>query len=433
MGKKVVALLVLVVLAFQIISVTCSAETDPPPQLKSEAAILIDSNSGRVLYEKEADKRLYPASTTKIMSAILALENLNLNDTVVASQEAVESIPVGGSNIGILPGEQLTVEQLLYGMLVASANEACNVIAEYMSGSVDEFVVQMNQKAQELGMTNTKYLNTHGLHSPEHYTSARDLATLTRYAMRNEKFREMVATTRYVIPPTEKYPEERILTNTNYLISNLQNASYYYSKAIGVKTGYTSQAGNCLVSAASNTGTELIAVTLNAEPQPDAVYSFVDSKQLFEYGFANYQNQVVVEPETVITEAKVEEGQGVDFVRLVAKNELQALLPVDVNLEDVEQTVSLEERIAAPIAKGQVLGKISYKYDGYDLGEVELISDSEVKRDVFIYVMNRIFGFFAMPVVRIPLVILILLFAVLYIIRRINRRKRRKYLRSRRY
>ena len=235
------------------------------------------------------------------------------------------------------------------------------------------------------------------------------------------------------IQKTAKYTKERTLVNTNYLICSLQNASYYYSKAIGVKTGYTSQAGNCLVSAANDTQTEFIAVTLNAQPQTGAIYSFVDSRQLFEYGFSNYQNQIIVKPEDVITETKVKEGQGVDFVRLVAKNELKALLPVDANLENVEQTVTLNEKIAAPIAKGDVLGKISYRYEGYDLGEVELVSDAEVKRDVFMYVMNRIFEFFALPFIRIPLVILIILFVVLYIIRRINRRKRRRYLRSRRY
>lgn len=412
-----------------------SAETEAanPPQIKSEGAILIDMDSGRVLFEKDADKRLYPASTTKIMSAILFLENLNLDSVVVASQEAVMSIPAGGSNIGILEGEQLTVEQLLYGMLVASANEACNVLAEYMCGDVDTFVARMNEKAKEIGMKDTKFLNAHGLHSPEHYTTARDLAILARYAMQNEKFREIVATQQYVIEPTAKYPERRILNNTNYLINGRQNGSYLYSNATGIKTGYTSQAGNCLVASASKAGTNLIAVALHAMPQTEGIYSFIDCKALFEYGFANYETKVIVEPDTVIAEADVIEAQGTDFVTLVSKSEKEALLPVNADMNQITKTVTLNERIAAPVKKGDVLGTATYSYDGYDLCSVELVASTDVERDVFIFVMNRIFDFFNLMWVKIPLIILIVLFLVLYIIRRINRRKRRRYLRSRRY
>ncbi len=431
MQKRAVSVLVTVLILINIY--TPGAFAQPQPQIKSEAAILTDSKTGRVIYEKNADKRLYPASTTKIMSAILVLDKLNLSDVVVASREAVMSIPLGGSNMGIMEGEQLTVEQLLYGMLVASANEACNVIAEYMCGSVDEFVVQMNQKAQELGMSNTKFLNPHGLHSPEHYTTARDMVVLARYAMKNEKFRQVVSTAQYMIEPTNKYTKQRNLVNTNYLVSSTQNASYYYPKATGIKTGYTSQAGNCLVSSASNVGVELIAVTLNAAPQTGAIYSFVDSKALFEYGFRSYENKILVKENETVTEAKVAEGLDNDFVILTAKNDFEALLPVEAGADAIAKTVTLADKIAAPITKGQTLGRISYSYDGYALGEVELVANMDIKRDLFMFIMNRIFGFFNAPAVKIPMIILILIFAALYILRRIKRRRRRRYLRSKRY
>ena len=409
------------------------AAPSDPPQLVSEAAILIDRDTGRVLFEQNADKRLYPASTTKIMTASLVLENLQLDSVVVASRDAVMSIPVGGSNMGILEGEQLTVEQLLYGVLVESANEACNVLAEYMCGDVDTFVAKMNEKAQQLGMQNTKFLNPHGLHSPEHYSTARDMAILARYAMQNEKFRELVSTAQYVIEPTNKYTKQRTLNNTNYLISTRQNASYYYPKATGIKTGYTSQAGNCLVSSASQAGTNFIAVTLNAKPQTGAIYSFIDSKALFEYGFANYETKTVVKTGDIITEAKVGEAQGVDAVALSAKNDLQGLLPNGTDLSTVTKTVTLNENILAPIAVGDVLGKAVYSYEGNELGTVELTATTEVKRDLFIFVMNRIFGFFNLLWVKIPLLILIVLIIVLFINRKIKRKRRRKYLRSKRY
>ena len=199
MKKRLCPVLLVVFVLASILAPSAMAEPAAPPQVVSEAAILIDRDSGRVLFEQNADKRLYPASTTKIMTAVLVLENLQLDSVVVASNDAVMSIPAGASNMGILEGEQLTVEQLLYGALVESANEACNVLAEYMCGDVDSFVVKMNEKAQALGMQNTKFLNPHGLHSPEHYTTARDLAILARYAMQNETFREVVSTAQYII------------------------------------------------------------------------------------------------------------------------------------------------------------------------------------------------------------------------------------------
>lgn len=433
MARRVVAALIIALICINIFSAAGFAEPSPAPQLQSEAAILIDSKTGRVLFEKDADKRMYPASTTKIMSAILALESLNLSDTVTAGYEAVNSIPPGGSNIGILAGEQLTVEQLLYAMLLVSANEACNVIAEYMCGSVDEFVAKMNEKAQELGMADTHFVNPHGLHSPDHYSTARDLSILARYAMLNDKFRQIVATDRYVIDPTNKYDKERILVNTNYLISTFHNASYYYPRAIGIKTGYTSQAGNCLVSDAKSADMELIAVTLKAMPQTGTIYSFIDSKELFDYGFKNYRNQKIIRADDIVAEAKVKNALDHDYVVLVAKNDVQAVLPADVNLKDISKTVSLNENIGAPIAKGDVLGKAVYSYDGYDLGEVELVANTDIRRDIFMFVMNSIFEFFDMPAVKIPVILIIILFAVLYIRRKIRRRRRRKYLRSKRY
>lgn len=434
MKKRIFSAIILFAVIINMLCMSVPAFAAPqPPQLISEGAILIDADSGRVLYEKNADTRLYPASTTKIMTAVLLLENLQLDSVVVASYDAVMSIPAGGSNIGISSGEQLTVEQLLYAMLVASANEACNVVAEYMCGDVDSFVVKMNEKAQSLGMANTKFLNPHGLHSPEHYTTARDMATLARYAMQYDKFREVVSTARYTIAPTNKYFETRYLSNTNHLVSTYQNASYFYAPATGIKTGYTSQAGNCLVSSASKAGTDFIAVTLNAKPQADAIYSFIDSKALFEYGFDNYQSRTVAKPGEIIAEAKVGEASGTDVVTLEAKTELDGLLPIDASLDDVHRTITLQENILAPIAVGDVLGSATYTYEGIELGTVELVSNVEVNRDIFIFIMNRIFGFFDLPWIKIPIIIFIALILFGIISRKLKRRKRRRYLRSKRY
>jgi len=402
MKKRIVSAILLLILIFNILPVNIPygdtffvmvyAATEPP-QLKSESAILMDAESGRVIFEKDCDVVLYPASTTKIMTAILVFENLQPDTVVTASRQAIESIPVGGSNMGLIEGEQLTVEQLMYGVLLLSANEACNVLAEHMCGDTEAFVALMNKKAAELGMTNTNYLNTNGLHTSGHYSTARDLAILAQYAMQNDKFRDMVATTKYMIEPTEKYAQERRMYNTNYLVSSNLDATYYYPKAIGIKTGYTSQAGNCLVSAAAYDGMEFIAVTLKADPQPEAIYSFVDSKALLEYGFENYKRKIVVEQETQLGEAQVGGVLDSNYASLYAAEEFSAILKADQDIDDLNYEILLNEDIRAPIKDGDVLGVAIYSYDGTVLGSVDLITHDDIRSNVFVFLVDRIFEF----------------------------------------
>ena len=216
----------------------------------SKAALLMDMNSGRLLYGKNIDKRVFPASTTKIMTGILAIEMGNMADVVTASRAAIEPITLEDSQMGILIGEQLTFEQLVYSLLIHSANDAANVIAIHVSGTMEAFVDLMNQKAQELGMTNTHFENPCGSHNDNHYTTAHDLAILSQYAMRNETFREIVKMPIYKVPATNKYLEERIMVNTNLFLSSARSAAHYNPLCTGIKTGHTSQSGYCLVSSA---------------------------------------------------------------------------------------------------------------------------------------------------------------------------------------
>lgn len=436
MKNKIVAVAILSLIIINICAVFSYAEEikmDPPPEIKSEAAILIDADSGRVLFEKNPDKMLYPASTTKIMTAVLVLEKLNMNDVVEAGKSAIASIPPGGSNMGLVPGEQLTVDQLLHGVLVQSANEACNVLAEYISGDVETFVELMNQKAQELGMTHTHFKNPHGLHEAGHETTARDLGVLAKYAMKNKEFRDIVAMTEYIIEPTNKNDKPRTLYNTNYLIGTKQSAEYYYKKAIGIKTGYTSQAGNCLVSAAVQSKKEFIAVTLNATPVPGIIYSFKDSTQIFEYGFKNYDYQTIVKPDEVLGEAKVNYALNANVVALVSASDFSSLLPIDFNIDNITKVVEINDDVAAPVVKGQVLGRVTYSYKGDELGSVDLIASADTQRDDFVFVMSKIGAFIWRPHIYIPLAILLVLLIIVYSFRQLNRRKRKTYLRSQRY
>ena len=263
-------------------------------EINSKNAILIDSSNGRILYEKDANVAVKPASTTKIMTAILAFENLGLQDTATASQTAISSVPVDGSSAYIQVGETFTVEQLLECLLIVSGNDAANILAEKVGGTTDNFVNMMNAKATEIGCTSTHFVNANGLDNDNHNSSAHDLAIMYRYAYNLfPEFRRIMQIHSFTLPNTNIYQkEERKFTNTNRLMTDQPNSvgkdgfSYYYPACNGGKTGYTSGAKNCLVASASNGNVTLIACVLGGEQNLDgSSQRFKDTISLFDYGF----------------------------------------------------------------------------------------------------------------------------------------------------
>lgn len=446
MIKKVLAF----ILTFFILTVfSCSFVLADEPELFGDAAILIDMDTGRILYEKNIDKKVYPASTTKIMTGILILENYaDRLDEVVTAGEIVNSLGSGASSIGISMGEELTVDQLVHATLIASANEACDVLAEHMCGNTADFVELMNKKAEELGMENTHFANAHGLHDPNHYTTARDMAVLTKYAMQNEKFREIVKLPTYSIGKTNKYnygDGTRTLPNTNDLIK--PGYSAYYQYATGVKTGYTSEAGNCLVASASkessktSTKTEmnLIAATFNSQSESGASRRYNDVKNLFEYGFNNYSIVSVCVPNTDVGEVKVEYGKGADAVTAVTNSEMKTLLPNDINIEnDIKKNYTYKENIKAPVSKGDVVGSVEYIYtdsvtgESINLGTADLVAKTSVEKDFFkqagAVIHKIVFNWFVILLI----IVLIVLILVTSFLRQKRKRRRRTYLKSKR-
>lgn len=230
---------------------------------------MLDNKTGKVLYSKNAEEKMYPASTTKIVTAILTLENCNLDDIVTVSYDAVLSIPDGYSSASLQIDEQLTVEQLLQLLLVHSANDAANVLAEHIGGSVESFVSMMNTKVSELHLSNTHFTNSFGMHNENHYTTAQDLATIMRYCIKNETFRKISGSASCAIPATNKYGTRKY-TSTNELI--IPNSKYYYPNLTCGKTGYTSQAGDCLVSCSYKDNLELVCVILGGKTVNRCIY-----------------------------------------------------------------------------------------------------------------------------------------------------------------
>ena len=332
-------------------------------KIYSSGAVLLESSTGKILYGKNENQKLYPASTTKILTAILAIENCNLTDKLTASNTAISSIPSGYSNAAIQPGETLTVEELLELFLIHSANEVGYIFAEQISGNVENFATLMNKKATELGCKNTHFANPSGLQDTNHYSTAYDMALIARYCMENTTFRNIVSKTSCTIKATEKY-QERYFKNTNDLIN--PSSKYYYEYAIGIKTGFTSQAKNCLISASKKGDLELIAVALGAEATEDGRSGrYMDSINLFEYGFSNYRMQQIANKNTVINEITVENAtKDTKNLSLLLKDSITALTPTNLDINKLNYSIELNENISAPIIEGSILGKVTYNIDG---------------------------------------------------------------------
>lgn len=270
-------------------------------QIYSEAAILIEQKTGKILYEKNIHDRKYPASTTKILTAILAIENCDLNEMATASQGAIDALKDGYTKANIQVGESFTIDQLISVMMIQSANEAANVIAEHISGSVAEFSKLMNKKAKEIGCLDTHFVNPNGMHSEDHYSTAYDMALIARYCMKNEKFREYVVLKEASLPRTEFWQDEQVEENGERIFYNTNNMmqkdnKFYYPTCIGIKAGFTTPAKNCLVSASNKNGFEVISVILHAESTEDGQSArYVDTINLFNYGYENYKLSEILE------------------------------------------------------------------------------------------------------------------------------------------
>ena len=352
----------------------------------SQAAILMDSSSGKILYSKNALNKMYPASTTKIMTAILTLENCNLDEIATVSKNAT-LIPFTYTHAGLKEGEQLSIKDLLYTLLLPSANDSAIVLAEYVAGSVENFSDLMNQKAAELGCINTHFVNPNGIHDENHYSCAYDLALIGKYAMQNEIFREIVKTTTYTLPANEALGiETRYFRTTNDLIR--ESSDYYYPYCTGIKTGYTDPAENCIVASAKKDGLELITVILGGSQTPDGASARnTDCIHIFDYGFENYSIQTICFANSTIQSIDIKNATPeTKQLNLIAKNEITVLMPQSMSTTTIEPIIELQQDLKAPIHAGDTVGKVSYHIDG-TIYTSDLIagSDVEVASSLFTY------------------------------------------------
>ena len=383
------------VILFQYILITTSFATDKNNiSISSPACVLIESSSGTILYEKNSNEVRYPASTTKIMTAIIVLEKCELTDMAKVSHNAVFSIPPDYVTARLVEGENLSVEDLLNALLVLSANDAAIVLAEHISGSVANFSDLMNEKAKELGCKNTNFVNPNGIHNKNHYSTAYDLALITQYAMKNNAFRDFVKKTKFTLPATDKYKKtDRSFTTTNDLLvknTSKLKSNYYYPDAIGVKTGYTGEAGNCLVASARRDNMEVISVVLGGDFTKDGLSEkFLDSISLLDYGFNNYSIKNIYEKNAIFKEIEVpgatKESKN---LKILVKDGIGVLTENSTDFADLEPEVSID-KLKTPISAGSTVGKISYSINGKTYSS-DLIAESDVISSNLLPILLRV-------------------------------------------
>ena len=354
-----------------------------PPQIMGSTACVIDLATGTIIYDKEKDVRRPPASTTKIMTAILALEKLPLDSQIVIDDEVIVT---GGNTLSFKDGEIISVRDLLYGLLLYSANDAAVALAKAVSGATSDFVNLMNERAKELGALNTTFKNPHGLTEEGHLSTAYDIAVLARKAMENKTFREIVSTDSYTIQGNF-LSEERKIFNTNLLVYddetmitvNGQERPAKYDGAIGIKTGFTLAAGNCLVAAAEKNGTTFISVVLNS----GELERFSDSILLMDWGYLNYRSMLAVDQGELAGKVKVVKGEIIK-ADLEAAESCYLLLPNDAADSVVTRKIIIDGDLEAPVTKGTNAGRIEVYEGDRKVREIDLVVAEDIEIGSFL-------------------------------------------------
>ena len=412
-----------------------SAAALEDPGLTCRNAILLDATYDEILYDKGGRDKVYPASITKVMTALLVLEavdagQLTLQTPITATAEALE-VPEGSSTAKIQVGDTYTVEQYLYCLLLPSGNEVAQILAIAVDGSVDAFVDRMNQRAEELGCEGTHFANPHGFHDPDHYTTAYDITRFMKAAMEYDLFQTILTSPNYTLP-ANGVSEERIIRNTNALTSNWTYTQYLYGPGTGGKTGTTDEAGNCLVETARKGDMYLISVILGAEEVKQADGStdarqFSETIKLLEWGFDNFHRVTLSPEDTLVASVKVNLSSQADAVNVKPLGSVTRTLPKDIDLDKVEMTPSLfSEEVDAPVEAGQVLGTLVIKYEGTEYGTLDLVADTSVERSDFLYYKDQVETFFQNAGVKLVLAVVLIL-VVVVLLRVLVFRKRRRY------
>lgn len=430
--KPIAFLLIFCMLIAVAPTLPAGAEWAPPSALTAKSVYLINSDTGTVLYSKDADTKQYPASITKIMTAILAVEKFHDNlDTVITVQSSdIKLVPYGSSlmGTGLKAGEQLTVRQLLYGLLLPSGNDAAIVLARASApdGNVSTFIDEMNKKAKEIGCKGTHYVNPHGFQDPDHYTTAKDTYLISKYAMTDKTVGDtlsaIVKTTSYSFKTNK---QSYSLPNRNYL---LLAGTYYNKYCKGIKTGSTSDAGDCLTSYATNGSMTYYCVVLGCKQVDQrATGAFADTKVLYDWAFGNFAVKQIVESNSLQAQVNLELAWNKTKLKLYAGQQFNALVPNSTDVSKVQVVPrNLQPSVMAPIKKGQKICTADVMLDNQKLGSIDLVSGENIERSAPLYFVYMVGKFFSSKWFKLISVLLIALIVLVFVLG-VRRQRRSRY------
>lgn len=438
--RKITFLLVICLIVSMFLPTTAEAVSfNPSLDIYSEAVYMVNLNTGEVVYKKNENESLHPASLTKIMTAIILLEQYKdkpdaLKTTYVSAPSSAFDDFVGQnvSTADIRINEKVSYEDLLYALMLPSACEAANIIAYNIGdGNINNFVKMMNDKAKELGATNTNFVNAHGLHDEAQVSSARDIAIITQYAMTLPRFTEIACTTTHTLAPTDVHPNGTTKSHTNAMLFPGQ---YYYKYAKGIKTGTLEEAGRCLVSMASKDGIDYLIVSMNA-PMRDKdgnnkFYNCLDHITLYNWAYSKLSYAKLLDNKQEVTHIDVEYGKNASHVNLKPAEEFTALWPNDIDYKSaVKHKIIMEESVIAPVKEGDKLGKLELVYNGEVIFTTDLIAVSSVERNNVKYKLNVAKQFPSSNMMKLAVYIClgIITLYTLFFITRVRKRKRPKY------
>lgn len=440
--KRTISIILAVIIIFSCFSVGASASFNSLIDVEADIVLLVNTDSNTVILDKNADKHSAPASLTKIVTCMLVLENCpDLNEKLTCKASDIAGLYAqNAATVGILAGESLSINDLLYCLMLPSAADAANILASHVGGEggIDAFVVMMNDFVKKLGCENTHFINAHGLDEDGGaYTTANDLYIITKYALKNSTFKKLVGTVSYQVQPTAKYPHVRYLNNTNKMMNSAYR-DYYCDYVTGVKTGTTALADHCIITTASKNGYNYLLIVMGA-PQydidddgvPENV-ALTESKRIYEWAFDNIVLTKVTDKTDVVTVVNVLYNSKVDHVRLVPAEEISTLVPSgteagSLTVRPIKDLTPTE--IEAPVKKGDVLGKAEILYGDTVIGTVDLIAAENVDRNFFLWLGSIIKNIFKTVIFKVLIalaVILIIIYILLIIRKKRIRAKRRK-------
>lgn len=413
---------------------------ETPPDVTAVAAILLNTATGDPVYEKNSQRPIFPASTVKIMTAILVLENVaDLQSKITISKYVADNVAGNRLDPRISEGEEFTVEDLLNAMLLQGANDAALALAEFVSGSVSDFVDEMNKKAKDLDCSDiTKFANPTGMHDDKMLTTVSDMAKIAFHASKIQKLMDITSSPKYDIPPTNKNRDGYPLLNRNHLISKAQQTQYYYEYARGINYGSTNEAGYCLTTIAEQQGLSYLCVLMGATssviPGTDSekIHCFSDAASLLDWVFSIYTYRTIISTKDKICNVKIELAANRDEVTLIPDADIPVLLPQNA---DIEKEITTEcdiftDDLVAPIDKWQELGKLTVYYNGEAVGTAKLLSNSDVEISNILYVLDQIKHIVSGSWFKASVVIFIIIFAfyvIINLVRKSRKEQRRFY------